>query len=205
MVGLGDLTGGIFRSVAMGVSADGSVVVGHGYSASGREAFRWTSEGGIVGLGDLAGGSYHSSANGVSGDGLVVVGFGISASGQEAFIWDAASGMKSMQAFLEGQLGLDLTGWTLKLAFGVSTDGTTIVGYGINPDGFDEAYIAVIPGPGVCLGDIVGLDGKVNVTDLLSLLAGWGPNPGHPADINDDGEVNVTDLLALLAAWGPCP
>ncbi|MCH7603630.1 MAG: hypothetical protein IIB54_12770, partial [Planctomycetes bacterium] len=50
-----------------------------------------------------------------------------------------------------------------------------------------------------------GLDGKVNVTDLLSLLGGWGPNPGHPADINDDGNVNVFDLLALLGAWGECP
>ncbi|MCH7572982.1 MAG: hypothetical protein IH891_08725, partial [Planctomycetes bacterium] len=56
-----------------------------------------------------------------------------------------------------------------------------------------------------CLGDIVGLDGNVNVTDLLSLLGGWGPNPGHPADINDDGAVNVTDLLVILGAWGACP
>ena len=57
----------------------------------------------------------------------------------------------------------------------------------------------------MCLGDIIGLDGTVNVTDLLALLAAWGPNPGHPADTNGDDVVNVTDLLALLAAWGPCP
>ena len=48
-------------------------------------------------------------------------------------------------------------------------------------------------------------DSVVNVTDLLALLAAWGPNPGHPADTNGDDVVNVTDLLALLAAWGPCP
>ena len=48
-------------------------------------------------------------------------------------------------------------------------------------------------------------DGVVNVTDLLTLLGGWGPNPGHAGDINDDGNVNVTDLLAHLAAWGACP
>ena len=48
-------------------------------------------------------------------------------------------------------------------------------------------------------------DGSVNVTDLLELLAAWGPNPGHAADINEDGSVNVTDLLDLLAAWGGCP
>ncbi len=78
-------------------------------------------------------------------------------------------------------------------------------GWGTNPDGFFEGFIAVIPGPNVCLGDIVGLDGNVNVTDLLSLLGGWGSNPGHPADINDDGQVNVTDLLVILGAWGACP
>ena len=58
--------------------------------------------------------------------------------------------------------------------------------------------------PVVCLADTNG-DSMVNVTDLLTLLGGWGPNPGHVADINSDGNVNVTDLLALLAAWGACP
>ena len=54
-------------------------------------------------------------------------------------------------------------------------------------------------------------DTGVNVTDLLALLAAWGPNPGHPADFTSpgngppDGQVTVTDLLALLAAWGACP
>ena len=43
MVGLGDLPGGDFSSIAQDVSDDGSVVVGIGNSASGEEAFRWTS------------------------------------------------------------------------------------------------------------------------------------------------------------------
>ena len=45
----------------------------------------------------------------------------------------------------------------------------------------------------------------VGVTDLLSLLAQWGGDPGCPPDLDGDGDVGVTDLLALLAAWGPCP
>ena len=204
MIGLGDLPDGIFNSVANAVSADGSVVVGIGDGASGPEAFRWTSGGGMIGLGDLAGGIFESQAIDVSSDGSVVVGFGNTAIGQEAFIWDATNGMQNLRTVLVSVLGLDLTGWTLLDAFGISADGTTIVGAGINPDGFVEAYIAIIPGPVVCLADITG-DGNVNVTDLLSLLGAWGPNPGHPADINDDGNVNVTDLLALLAAWGACP
>ena len=40
-----------FDSGAYGVSADGSVVVGVSSSASGPQAFRWTSDGGMVGLG----------------------------------------------------------------------------------------------------------------------------------------------------------
>ena len=75
MVGLGDLAGGELRSGAYGVSADGSVVVGlAAHRASGFEAFRWTSGGGMVGLGDLPGGSFSSDADGVSADGSVVVG-----------------------------------------------------------------------------------------------------------------------------------
>ena len=46
-------------------------------------------------------------------------------------------------------------------------------------------------------------DGFVDVTDLLALLAVWGPCPAPcPEDLNGDGSVNVTDLLALLANWG---
>ena len=61
--GLGDLSGGDFESSADAVSADGSVVVGYGTrgtSASSREAFRWTSDGGMVGLGYLPGGFFYS-------------------------------------------------------------------------------------------------------------------------------------------------
>ncbi|MCH7603178.1 MAG: hypothetical protein IIB54_10455, partial [Planctomycetes bacterium] len=46
------------------------------------------------------------------------------------------------------------------------------------------------------------LDGTVNVTDLLALLAAWGVCPACPEDTNLDGTVNVTDLLNLLGGWG---
>jgi uncharacterized membrane protein len=46
--GLGDLVGGRFESNARGISADGSVVVGYGFSDSGYEGFRWTSSGGMA-------------------------------------------------------------------------------------------------------------------------------------------------------------
>jgi len=62
-VGLGDLAGGIFASSALGVSANGLVVVGESESTSGTQAFRWTSGGGIVGLGDLPGGGKRLNAS----------------------------------------------------------------------------------------------------------------------------------------------
>ncbi len=55
-----------------------------------------------------------------------------------------------------------------------------------------------------CPSDVDG-NGQVGITDLLDLLAAWGPNPGSPADLNGDGTVGINDLLTLLADWGPCP
>ena len=101
----------------------------------------------MVGLGDLAGGGFSSAANSVSSDGSVVVGQGLTVSGGEAFIWDSINGIQNLQAVLEVQFGLDLTGWTLSNATGVSADGLTIVGTGTH-DGITEAFIAVIPSPG---------------------------------------------------------
>ena len=77
--GLGDLAGGGFSSAALGVSGDGSVVVGAGISASEQEAVRWTSGGGMVGLGGIL----PSVAIGASGDWPVVVG----STGSEAVRW----------------------------------------------------------------------------------------------------------------------
>jgi probable HAF family extracellular repeat protein len=154
-LGLGDLPGGLFWSSAHGVSADGSVVVGGSSSASGLEAFRWTEAGGMVGLGDLGGGAFGSLALGVSADGTVVVGYGRSAFSPffDAFIWDATNGMRSLFDVLTGEFGLDLTGWTLTAATAVSTDGLTFVGYGTNPQGKEEAWIASIARDPVSVGE----------------------------------------------------
>jgi hypothetical protein len=52
------------------------------------------------------------------------------------------------------------------------------------------------------LGDVDGND-FVNVFDLISLFAVWGPCGDCLQDFNGDGQVNVSDLLVVLANWGP--
>ncbi len=146
MVGLGDLAGGSFSSIAQAVSADGAVVVGGSISASGYEAYRWTSGGGMVGLGALPAEFFWSAAAAVSGDGSVVVGSSESASGEEAVIWDSANGMQSVSSVLISS-GVDMTGWTLVEASGISDDGLTIVGWGTNPSGSTEAWLVTLDSP----------------------------------------------------------
>jgi len=144
MVGIGDLFGGDFESYPYAVSGDGSVVVGAGESTF-HEAFRWSESDGMVGLGYLPEGDLYSYATDVSYDGSIIVGTSGYMSNATAFIWDQYHGMRSLQDVLENSIGLDLAGWTLTTAQGISHDGLTIVGSGENPDGYTEAWIATIP------------------------------------------------------------
>ncbi len=59
--------------------------------------------------------------------------------------------MRNLQGVLVNDYGLDLTGWTLTYAEGISDNGLTVVGFGTNPSGDTEAWIAVIPEPSTAL------------------------------------------------------
>jgi probable HAF family extracellular repeat protein len=145
MIGLGWLPGANALnqfSTAERISLDGSVIVGESDSASGRQAFRWTQEAGMIGLGFLPGFNSRSMALGVSADGTKVFGNARNALGQfKAFIWDAVSGMRSVAEVLM-DAGLDVAGWELTAMRGISVDGLTLTGTGINPLGNFEAWIA---------------------------------------------------------------
>jgi probable HAF family extracellular repeat protein len=253
-VGLGDFPGGHFRSRAFGVSGDGQVVVGEGTGGGFADhgAFRWTAGGGMVSLGALGGFNARSSAfdtnadgsvvvgsstwtvgdpggafrwtqatgmtalpsapglantveaNSISPDGQYIIGTGMSLQGRHrtilwtpsgptllgtlanavqdygqdlsadgsvlvgnyrntsavdrAYIWTTEHGMRDMRtAFME--MGLMLPGWTLTRVHGISDDGLTIVGEGINPNGHNEGWVAVIPSPGSALIVVAGLWG----------------------------------------------
>ncbi len=138
------------------VSTDGSILVGE----TGQVAYRWTEGSGYVYLGALAGGDGHSEAFDLSSDGSVVVGKsnightyefvhqGVTYLStnytDEAFYWTADSGMQRLFDVLVAQGVTGLSGWTLSEARGVSADGLTIVGTGVNPLGQTEAFVANI-------------------------------------------------------------
>jgi probable HAF family extracellular repeat protein len=138
MVGLGVLGPQGFKTEALGVSADGSVIVG-------RPGFRWTESGGME---SLAANGLGRSPHGVSADGSIVVGDNDAlCCSSDAFIWDAEHGTRR----------LTYPGWTLTLVSGISADGTTVFGHGRDPNGGEQGWVAsidaltIVPEPGTCL------------------------------------------------------
>lgn len=168
LTGLGDLPGGSFASTANDISADGTVIVGQGASITGDEASLWIA-GKMFGLGDLPGSFVAATATATSLDGSVIVGNGTTGTEaspvSEAFIWDEIHGMRNLKDLLTAR-GIDMTGWQLTEATGISENGKKITGFGTNPGGDvtgwivqDMTYIT----PGDFNGDFNG-DGK---TDIL--------------------------------------
>lgn len=118
------------------LSADGAVVfgrrgVGYPFPFSPRTALRWNAASGVQGLRPPDGGfdPYLHAAN---ADGSVAAGFawfpGLIDYEKHAIRWNAL-GMVDLNTYLPS-LGLDLTGWTLQDATGVSADGSAIAGVG---------------------------------------------------------------------------
>jgi probable HAF family extracellular repeat protein len=167
---LGHLPGGTDSTLsrANAVSSNGLVVVGTSSITNetygDKEAFRWENDV-MTGLGDLPGGDFYSWANDVSGDGSMVVGYSITQGRwsidwvKEAFIWDQENGMRNLKTLLINEYGLNLNGWILNEATGISNNGQTIVGFGINPSGVTEAWIVTIPEP--CTLFLLALGGMI--------------------------------------------
>jgi probable HAF family extracellular repeat protein len=158
---------GSFDVVPRAVSSDGAVVVGGsnfrvGIGGFRTDAFRWTEAGGSMDLGVA-----NSIANDVSGDGSVVVG-GRLVPG--AFYWTAETGSLNLQELLLSLGASNLDGWNLGDAEGITPDGLTIVGTGIDPSGSTQAWVATIPEPDSILLAALAAAGMLLVA-LFSRLA----------------------------------
>ena len=55
--------------------------------------------------------------------------------------------MRNLREVLVNEYGIDLTGWRLDSAQGISSDGLTIAGRGTNSAGQAEGWIVVLPEP----------------------------------------------------------
>ncbi len=114
--------------------------------------------------------------------------------GRKAYVWDAIHGPRDLDVLMnEAGLGGDLAGWTLGVTRGVSGDGRTLMGYGTNPAGNTEAWIAFL-GTAPVGADLNG-DGQIDCVDVDSLVAEIvaGTN-GSDFDLTGDGLVNRQDL-----------
>jgi probable HAF family extracellular repeat protein len=143
-ISLGTLTGGTFSS-GEAISLDGVTIVGYGNTSGVTVPFRWTELGGMVSLG-LPAGAIEARARAVNGDGRVVVGNTNSLAQARAFMWTQETGPVDLNVLLP-TLGLDLSGWILRSATGVSGDGRVIVGSGVFA-GIEQGWVATIPAPG---------------------------------------------------------
>jgi uncharacterized membrane protein len=151
---------GYIRSMALGVSADGSVAVGMRHTSTGANEGCFWRNGVVTGLGALTEGDPRGMGVDASADGSVIIGTAEGdtwwINGGTAFLWTADEGMRRIRDVLMHDCGLDLTGWQLTGAVGISDDGMTIVGNGINPSGLAEPWIAHVPEPATACAVAVG-------------------------------------------------
>ena len=105
----------------------------------------WTQATGMIDARYLAGDLPEAELWTTNRDGSVAVGY----SGLQATIWTPNQGLQPLQAVLTTKYGLgsELSGWSLTSANGISSDGRVIAGVGMNPNGDQEGWVVVLPGP----------------------------------------------------------
>ncbi|MBE0538009.1 MAG: hypothetical protein IH624_20295 [Phycisphaerae bacterium] len=196
---------------AMALSGDGSTILGaRPFFGEPRydDSFVWTQETGCRFIGTIDGFvSNHASA--ISHDGSIVVGtlFNDIMQHQDhaAYLWTEHDGVRLIQDILENDCGLDLDGWILTNASGISYDGRTIVGNGINPEGYEEGWIATLPACSL-RADLTG-DCTVDIYDLLEFANQWlatsqdTPCPLTADLAGQDCNVNLKDFATLATEW----
>lgn len=117
-----------------------------------------------------------------------------------AYLFDTTSGLQIAKLLAVDGEKSDKFGNSVALNSDIA-----IIGALLDNDNGNDSGSAYLFDTTTCLGDLNG-DESVGVTDLLVLLAFWGPcEPVCLGDLDDDGSVGTSDLLILLSNWGPCP
>lgn len=145
----------------------------------------------------------------ISGDGQIIIGYFYSVVGpdiiKDAFIWRSGQGYATLGSVLTSEYGLNLSGWQLLTATGMSAAAGTIVGEGLNPSGQVQAWRAKIgEDTYFCVADFDesgGIDGQ----DVEAFFIAFEANDER-ADANRDGGVTGTDVEAFFLQWeaGEC-
>jgi hypothetical protein len=185
-------TEGYASSVATDVSANGGVVVGASY---GRPSgpFIWTPEAGMTALGEDPN-LFSQQITAVSEDGLVVAGSASSLEGQRGFLWTSLDGYQVLPPETQvndvtadgsiavgfkqdqnmpfrwtaagGIVGLEQPeGFIEARATGISSDGSTIIGFAIDTNFATQAIVWTSYGPPVVLPSLPGA-GYVRAYDV---------------------------------------
>jgi uncharacterized membrane protein len=206
---------GVLSGNAVAASADGSVVVGtvaypSGPGVTNSSAFRWTSAGGYQVIPGL------SSAVSVSPDGRIVVGQIVQNVGSPpiqfryAAIWTPWLGTRDLNTYLP-TLGVNLTGWNLLNAVGISDDGRIICGTGVGPTGYSQAWVVTLAAgiPGCYANcDTSTASPVLNIADFGCFINRFAAGDPYA---NCDGStappvLNVADFACFLNAFAAgCP
>lgn len=158
VIGLPPVTDGIPTGGASLISGDGLVLAGRSQTSDDMLGWTWTASDGFVYVPAGPGNSRTSAiVSGISFDGSRLVGVQIwgqpspNANGvtsSAAFWQNTPSGYQF--TFVEDLLeasGVDLTGWHLTRAIDISDNGRAIIGDGIDPNGVQRSWYAILSVP----------------------------------------------------------
>jgi probable HAF family extracellular repeat protein len=179
-------------SKAYVVSEDGSAAVGDVSGSSVSGILRWT---GTSGFQLLEGAP---APNGASSDCSILVG-----TVDGAAIWSPQRGLQHVQTLLGAAVP---AGWILAQGWGVSGDGLRITGWGYNPDGEYEGWVATLtPGMLTCYPncDLSGVPPVLNVNDFLCFLSRFatGDSYANCDQSTSPPILNVNEFVCFTGAF----
>jgi uncharacterized membrane protein len=198
---------GFAGSAAYGCSLNGDVVVGEVTNDAGVFPVRWGADGQMTVL-PLDVGDQGGCARAVSADGSIAVGYFFDCLGgpRHAALWIGTTQAIRIEDLLTSA-GINLGASPLLQAWGISDDGTVVVGE-------PGAWIATLPGlrtmiGACCRGATCSSTIAAGCSGAGSVFLGGGTacNPGNNsapccrADFNQSGGLSVQDIFDYLNAW----